>query len=937
METPLLQTKLYIPPPRPDLVSRPRLIERLNEGLHRKLTLISAPAGFGKTTLVSSWIDHLAGVQRSRASPELVEGGAEEKHTSPASSHPHTPAPVAWLSLDEGDNDPVRFLAYFVAALQTIEANIGKGALSALQSPQPPPTEIVLTSLLNEIAALPDRLVLVLDDYHLIETQPIHDTLTFLLEHLPPQMHLVIATREDPHLPLARLRARGQLTELRATDLRFTSSEAAEFLNQVMGLDLSAEDIAALETRTEGWIAGLQLAAISMQGHKDATSFIKSFTGSHHFILDYLIEEVLERQSESIQTFLLQTAVLDRLCGSLCDALTDQDNGQATLETLEHANLFIVPLDEERRWYRYHHLFSELLRQRLCQKQPDWVPTLHRRASEWYEQNGYALEAIEHALRAENFERAAHLITDHADTLWQRGQYSKLQRLQTRLPGELVLSKPYLCILQAWYLAGSQQDAAEQSLQAAEKVLDTNTKAATEHASIECGQLTDSEKEKLQGRIAAIRAFLASYRGDVQSIETFSCQALDYLPKQDLIWRNTATVALGEAYALKGDMPAAYRVRLEALQASQAASNIYMILIASLKLAFTVRHQGWLQRTIEICRQQIQLATESGLSQAAAVGCSMAMWGETLAELNDLNGAIQQGRKGVELAEPGGDLVSLGWSYLCLIRILFSRGDLAGGQEIVKKIESLNREFDVPPWITNQMAAWKVRIWLAQHKLETASQWIQDRGLNANGDLTYLDEMAYIALARILMAQGRLDETTELLQRLLEPAKAGGRTTRVIEMLILQVLVFQAGGDIDRAMITLEQALTLAEPGGFTRIFVDEGPPMARLLYEAVARGIAPDYARRLLTAFPVTEPQQTDPLKTQAPESDLIEPLSERELEVLQLIAEGLTNPEIAARLFLTLNTVKVHTRNIYGKLDAHNRTQAVARARALGILPSI
>jgi LuxR family maltose regulon positive regulatory protein len=471
---PLLQTKLYIPPIRPELVSRSRLIERLNAGLDRELTVISAPAGFGKTTLVSEWVDHLR------------SDGAKEDQIENR---------IAWLSLDESDSDPTRFLAYLIAALRTIEprqqsaGNIGKGALSALQSPQPPPAEVVLTTLINEIAAIPDRILLVLDDCHLIEAQPIYDALTFLLEHLPPQMHLVIATREDPHLSLARLRARGQLTELRATDLRFTSSEAAEFLNQVMGLDLSMEDIAALETRTEGWIAGLQLAAISMQGRKDASSLIKSFTGSHRFVLDYLIEEVLEQQSESIQSFLLQTAVLNRLTGPLCDAVrfggarspTGQDNGQATLEMLDHANLFMVPLDEERRWYRYHHLFADLLRQRLNQTQPEQLPILHRRASEWYEQNGFADEAIEHALRAEDFERAAYLIEEQADAVWGRGEHTKLRRWLAGLPVELIFSKPHLCVLHAWELFTSgQQDAAEGSLQAAEKALHTSTDLATE-------------------------------------------------------------------------------------------------------------------------------------------------------------------------------------------------------------------------------------------------------------------------------------------------------------------------------------------------------------------------------------------------------------------------------------------------------------------------
>jgi LuxR family maltose regulon positive regulatory protein len=807
--------------------------------------------------------------------------------------------------------------------------------MGMLQSPQPPPNEAVLTSLINDITAIPDRIILVLDDYHIIGSSTVDDALTLLLERLPPQMHLAIATRDDPQLPLARLRARGQLAELRATDLRFTSSEAAVFLTQAMGLNLSKEDISALVTRTEGWVAGLQLAAISMQGSKDATGFIKSFTGSHRFVLDYLIEEVLEQQSESVQSYLLQTSILNRVTGSLCDALTGQNNGQATLETLEHANLFIIPLDEERHWYRYHHLFADLLRQRLHQTQPDWVPTLHRRASKWYERNGFTDEAIEHALCAEDFVRAAQLIEERAEAIWERGEHTKLRRWLDRLPVELVLTKPHLCILQAWDLfTNGQLDAAEQRLQAAEKALETNTDCTRESSAIEPSQLPGSERMKIQGRAAAIRAFLAFFRGDVPGIIQYAHQALDYLPEGDLTWRSTVAIALGDAYRTKGDLMAAYRAQLEALEACKVAGDIYLVMLSNLKVGIILRMQGKLQQTIETCQQLMQLADESGLSTTGMAGWLLAVWGETLAELNDLDEAIGHAYRGIELIKGGGTQAELTWSYMCLVRILFSRGDLESAVEIIHETEVIARESHVPPWIRNQMAAWQARLWLAQDKLETVSQWAGERELATDGEFTHLNEIEYLMLARILIAQGQPDETTTLLERLLEAAEAGGRTSRVIEILNLQALALQAQGNLDQARTTLEKSLALAEPEGFVRIFVDEGSSMARLLYKALTREIAPDYVRRLLAAFPVEEGGRTEPPKSQAPESVLIEPLSERELEVLQLIAEGLTNREIASRLFLSPNTVKTHTRNIYGKLDTHNRTQAVARAGALGIM---
>ncbi len=540
MPTPILATKLYIPPPRPDIVIRPRLIERLNEGLRRNLVLISAPAGFGKSTLVSEWI---TGYGRQ----------------------------AAWLSLDEGENDPTRFLAYLVAALQTLAVNIGEGLSGVLQSSQPPPTETILTTLLNQIASIPDHFVLVLDDYHVIDARPVDYALTYLVDHLPPRMHLVIATREDPPLPLARLRARDQLTELRATDLRFTPSETAGFLNQVMGLKLSARDIAALETRTEGWIAGLRLAAISMQGHQDATGFITSFTGSHHFVMDYLVEEVLHQQPASVQAFLLRTSILDRMCGSLCDAvlLGPPASGQETLEYLERANLFIVPLDNQRRWYRYHHLFADLLRQRLHQSATSStgdegkdMGELHRRASAWYEDNGLELEAFHHAAAANDVERAERLIEGKGMPLQFRGAVTPVLNWLKSLPTAVLDARPSLWVTYASALSmAGQMTGVEQKLQAAEAALQSAH--------------PDDRTRNLVGHIAAIRALVAATQNQVDVIIAQSRRALEYLRPDNLPVRTATTWKLGIAYQIQGDRAAASRAYTEAISISQASGNLY--------------------------------------------------------------------------------------------------------------------------------------------------------------------------------------------------------------------------------------------------------------------------------------------------------------------------------------------------------------------------
>jgi ATP/maltotriose-dependent transcriptional regulator MalT len=831
MAKPILATKLYIPRPRPNVVSRPRLLERLNEGLHRKLTLISAPAGFGKTTLVSEWVE---GIER----------------------------PTAWLSLDDQENDPARFLNYLVAALQTITSTLGEGVLGVLQSPQPPPIEAILTALLNEITTIPDHFVLVLDDYHVLDAKPIDQALTYLVEHLPPQMHLVIATREDPQLPLARLRARGHLTELRATDLRFTASEAAAFLNQVMSLSLSAADIAALEDRTEGWIAGLQLAALSLQGHQDVAGFIQAFAGDHRYIVDYLVAEVLQRQPAPVRTFLLQTAILDRLCGPLCDAVTGQEEGNARLEALERGNFFVVPLDDKRHWYRYHHLFAEVLSAHLLAEQPDQVSTLHRRASEWYEQHGSAADAIRHALEAFDFARAADLIELAVPAMRQSRQEATLLGWLKALSDELVQVRPVLSVAYAWaLLAVGELEAAHARLRDAERWLDTTAdmRERPESHSAEMVVVDEEEFRRLPGSIALVRAGQALARGDMPEAMTTYERALQW------------ATAPG-APVLRG------------------AADMY-------------------------------------------VGMS-----DLLREHNDLDAATQHLLSSQALGELAGLPQNPYRWRVAMARIRAAQDDLDGALDLLDQAERLY-EADFSPNV-RPVATWKTRVWVAQGRFGEALGWAREQGLEASDDLSYLREFEHITLARVLLARYPVDRTDRsihgavgLLERLLQAAQEGRRMGNVLEILLLQALAHQAQGDLPAALVPLERALTLAEPEGYVRSFVDEGSPMAVLLEEAAKHGIAPNYVRQLLAAFEA-EKQQSENTSYPPPAQPLIEPLSPRELEVLHLIAQGLSNQEISERLFLALGTVKGHNQQIFGKLQVQRRTEAVARARELGLL---
>jgi LuxR family maltose regulon positive regulatory protein len=890
------------------MVSRPRLLERLDAGLHSKLTLISASAGFGKTTLLSEWI-----ADRCRREPMVR---------------------IAWLSLDEGDNDLVRFLTYLIGALQTVELDTGKAVLGVLAAPQPPPAESVLTALINEIADSPSSRVLVLDDYHLVTIQPIHDAVTYLLDHLPPAMHLVIATRADPPLPLPRLRIRGELIELRAADLRFTPDEAALFFQASMGLALSTEDVAALEARTEGWVAGLQVAALSLQGKGDASRFIQAFTGSNRYVLDYLAEEVLQRQTEAMQSFLLQTAVLDRLAGPLCDALTGRDDGQSTLERLERANLFIVPLDDERLWYRYHRLFSDLLLHRLRLTQPGLVPELHRRASEWCEGNGLIAEAVQHALHAQDDQRTARLVEEHAVQMLMRGELALLSSWITALPAERVRARPWLSVYHAWtlLLTGRLGDVENRLRDAEVRLQDT-----------ESGILLDvplDERQDMRGHIAAIRAYASALQRDVHRASRLAREALELLPRENAVVRSVVTYMMGGMSLLSGDLAGASQAFAEASEAGRSAGNVHVAVPALSNLAELQVVQGRLCQAAETCRDALELATgQHGGPLAVAASAHSAM-GRLVYEWNDLEAAAHHVMRAVELSERWGNVDQAASNRVTLARVFQAQGDQAGARDALREAERLIRGRSVTPPVAAQVTAYQVRLWLAQGNLAAASRWAQEStggpspsggasALRTSPDdgLVYAGEFERITLARVLLAQGEPGRALALLERQLASAEGGGRTGRAIEILALQALAFQAGGEMDKATSALDRALSLAEPEGYVRTFVDEGAPMEKLLRHTLSRRVKPDYVARLLEALGMPAAPQAQPL---------VEPLSERELQVLRLIAAGLSNREIAQELVVTISTVKSHVNHIHGKLGVKSRTQAVARARTLGLLQS-
>jgi LuxR family maltose regulon positive regulatory protein len=905
----LVATKFHVP--RAGFVPRPRLLARLSQGIGSGLTVVCTPAGFGKTTMLGDW------ARRSRV-------------------------PAAWLSLDAADNDPARFWRYVAAALDRVRPGTDASVTALLRGRQRPPLEAMATVVINELSVPGEGgVALVLDDYHLVDAPPVHDSVRFLLDRLPPGLRLVLSSRADPPLPLARLRARGQLAELRAVDLRFTLAETAAFLREVTGLDLPATSVATLQDRTEGWAVGVQLAALALRGHGDPAGFIATFAGSHRYVLDYLTEEVLAGQPSQVLRFLLETSVLDRLCGPLCDAVTGRTGSQALLEELDRANLFVVPLDGVRRWWRYHHLFADLLRARLEREQPMALPGLHRAAAAWHEEYGLADDAIRHAAAAGETRWAARLVERHVETLLRRSEAATLDRWLSALPAASVSARPRLCLTQAVAAVVSGR------LEAVEPLLDR-----AEHAFAASG---DEPHEPSVGRalsvlanvpasIAFLRADLARMRGDAARAVACDQQALTHLGEDDWLLRSHVAWNLAAAHWLRGELGEAERALADVVAERVAAGEGYLAMRICYDHGEVQRAQGRLGAVQRTYQRALEIASGFG-PQPPPAGMAHVGLAEVLYEWDELAAAHEHATQGVALCRHLAFIPPLATGYAMLARIRWAQGDEAGALEAIGQAERVKLSPQMVA-LYNPVPAWRARLLLARGEVAAAARWADERGLGDADESAYPREREYLVLARVLLAERVPGRALGLLDRLHAQAAAQQRTGSLIEVKALRALALADGGDPAAASASLAEALALAAPEGYVRVFADEGAPMARLLGRLAAAqrtgrvvfpaAVPQRYLERLLRAFqPAAAPAGAAPPATGDTErAELAESLSGRELEVLRLLAAGKSNQQIADELVVTLATVKSHVGHILGKLAAANRTQAVARARVLGLL---
>ncbi|QXC60659.1 LuxR C-terminal-related transcriptional regulator [Aquihabitans sp. G128] len=887
----LLATKLHAPL-RPDLVPRARLRTQMERRGQPGLTLVSAAAGFGKTTLVAEWF----------------------------ALGPST----AWLSLDGGDNDPATFWAYVIAAIQTVDHRLASEAGALVRDPSAS-IETITTTLVNELHAAGEQLVVVLDDYHVIETAEIHQAVAFLLEHLPSHVRLVIATRADPPLPLAALRAQGDLLEIRAADLRFTSEEATAYLTETMGLTLTTDDVERLGARTEGWIAALQLAALSMQGRADVAGFIADFAGDDRFILDYLVGEVLDRQGPSVRTFLLETSILGRLTGPLCDAVTGGHDGRTTLEHLDRDNLFVVPLDDRRSWYRYHHLFADVLRAHLLDEEADRVPELHRRASDWYDGIGQAGEAIVHALEGGDAERAAELIEVAAPAMQQSRQERTLRDWLERLPADVYADRPVLALtLVGTRMATGATAGVEALLQLVE--------AAMSRTSPPPIVVDAAAFERLPAQVAVQRSGLALLTGDLDATITHATRVLDLVGPDDHLRRGSANALIGLALWARGDLVEAERRYRDAVQHLRNAGYLSDALGCSIALADILLAQGRLGDAAHTLEAGLRLTAEdAGLRGAADMHVGLC---EVLLEQGDLEGAAQHLAASADFGDPAGLPQHPYRRRVAAARLCAARGSFAEASTLLEEAVPLYDTDFSPP--VRPVTALRARVQLAEGDLGAAQRWATDRHLSIDDEPTYVDEYAHLTLARILLAHHRasgdptiLAGATQLLGRLLTAAEDGHRTASAIEALTLLASAQHAASDSRAAVASLADAARRAEPEGQLQVFVDAGPSIVGLLRKLASVNGAPTLTHRALAAI---EGSGTSPGRG-VRSTGLVEDLSARELDVLRLLKSELGGPEIARELHVSLNTLRTHTKHIYTKLAVNNRREALRRAAELGL----
>jgi LuxR family transcriptional regulator, maltose regulon positive regulatory protein len=903
----LLATKLHVPRTRPGFVVRPRLVDRLAPAQGDELTLVCAPAGFGKTALLADWARR-------------------------------DPRPVAWLSLDDADNDPARFWRHVAAALDAVRPGVAQQVAALLQGLQRTSFEAVVTALVNQLAGVAEEVVLVLDDYHLIQAPQVHRSLEFLLAHLPACLRLVLASRANPPLPLARLRARGQLIDLREADLRFTPEEAAALLRTTVGPELPSSAVAALADRTEGWVAGLQLVALSLQGRGDIAAFVAGFSGSHRYVLDYLTEEVLDRQPQQLRTFLLETSVLERLSGGLCEAVTGRADSQQVLEQVERANLFLLPLDEVRGWWRYHHLFADLLRGRLEQQQPERLPTLHRAAAAWSQQHGLVDDAVRHALAAGDAVWAARLIEQHFDAMLWRSEDVTFRRWLQALPAELVRSRPRLCVAQAHgALLSGRLEAVEPHLADAERGL---AAVAEEPYEPSAGRAV-SLLANVPAAIALARALLARLYGDAERTAEFGRQALTHLTDADRTLRQFAEYSLAVADWLGGRLPEAEQALARQAAEQLPAGARYLAQLYH-DLGQVQRARGHLGAALRTYERALGIASQAGRLLPPA-GIAHVDIAEVRYERGELDAALDHATRGVALSRQLGWARQLAAGLAILAWIRHAQGDRAGALEAVREAERVPLSPSLVA-LLNPLPVVRARLALANGEVGEAARWVQG-GLDADDEPSYPREGEYLVLARVLLAQQAHQGALGLLERLHARAATQGRTGSVIQASTLQALALHASGDQAAALGVLAEALTLGAPEGYLRVFVDEGPPMAALVRQLLvgrrqgqvplAEAVPREYLARLADAFEQAGLPIRAPAGRGVVVAGLVEPLTARELEVLQLLAAGAPNRAIAEQLVVTQETVKKHLSHLFDKLGVANRTQAVARARQLGLLP--